>query len=129
MSDDKDAQVQHLMGHLSAYAEKLDTALAALPIPIRLPQGRQGLIADFLPAVIRVYSIMQEQPIPDDQQADAAAALLGWITAAELTVVFAKGGMLHHADAALLSVMYGEGALDDLMEWLIDPEGSERPQD
>ncbi|WP_046495053.1 hypothetical protein [Streptomyces odonnellii] len=129
MSDDKDAQVEHLMRHLSSYAEKLDTVLAALPIPIRLPQGKQGLISDFLPAVIRAYHIVGEQPIPDRQQMDAAAALLGWITAAELTIVYAKGGMPHHADAALLNVTYGEGAADDLMEWLIDPEGSEPPQD
>ncbi|MFJ1581574.1 hypothetical protein [Streptomyces sp. NPDC088182] len=130
MSDDKDRQTEQLMDRFKTYAEGIGLALRALPIPIALPYGEEhGLIADFMPAVVRAYNIVDEQPIPEEQTATACTALLYWITAAEMIVAYAVSGSQHRADAALLAMMTGEPLLADLIEWLIDPEGGEPPQD
>ncbi|MEV7871489.1 hypothetical protein AB0P17_36565 [Streptomyces sp. NPDC088124] len=131
MSDDQDRVISDLMGRLGIYAQGIAMALMALPVPMSLPKGDQGkgLLRDFLPAVVRAYEIADEQPIPVEQRAIACTALLHWITAAELTVAYAVSGDQYRADAALLAMMTGEPMLADLIEWLVDPEGWEPPQD
>ncbi|MEV7422853.1 hypothetical protein [Streptomyces sp. NPDC091212] len=128
MSDENDNRTEHLMEHLANYAEGITTALLTLPIPIELPHGH-GLVEEFLPAVIRAYDIMDEQPIPRMQQVIARAALLHWITGAELILSYVVTGKTHRADGALINLLTGEQILADLIEWLVDPEGGEAPDE
>ncbi|MFF1416552.1 hypothetical protein [Streptomyces sp. NPDC058280] len=130
MSDSDDITTERLMERLSVYARGISMALSSLPIPIELPHGDGvSLIKDFMPAVIRAYEIVDEQPIPEEQQAVACTALLHWVAAAELVIAFAVSTAQHRADGALLNMMCGEPLLADLIEWLVDPEGGEHPQD
>ncbi|ARF62885.1 hypothetical protein B1H20_16930 [Streptomyces violaceoruber] len=130
MSDYQEARTEDLMRRLSRFAHGINLAMAALPIPITLPaKGDVSLIGDYLPAAIRAYEIVDEQPLPEIQLAQATTALLHWITAAELVVGYTLSGAEHRADGAVLLCLAGEGHLADLVEFLIDPEGSEPPQD
>ncbi|MFC8625629.1 hypothetical protein [Streptomyces anulatus] len=129
MSDSQEARTDDLMRRLAHFAHGIDIAMTALPIPIALPTGEISLIGDYLPAIIRAYEIVDEQPLPGEQVAMAVTALLHWITAAELALGYAISGADHRADGAVLNCLLGEPILADLMEALIDPEGSEPPQD
>ncbi|MFJ2178908.1 hypothetical protein ACIOHE_39195 [Streptomyces sp. NPDC087851] len=130
MSDEKDRVIADLMVRLANYAQGITLALSALPIPMSLPQeDGTHLIRDFTPAVVRAYSIVDEQPIPVEQQATASTALLFWINAAEMIVAYRISGERHRADAALLSMMTGEPLLAELIDFLIDPEGWEPVED
>ncbi|MFJ2432958.1 hypothetical protein ACIOWM_07070 [Streptomyces anulatus] len=129
MSDHQEARTEDLMRRLAHFAHGIDITMAALPIPIALPKGEISLIGDYLPAVIRAYEIVDEQPLPEVQQAAAVTSLLHWITAAELALGYSLSGAEHRADAAVLNCMLGEQILADLMEALVDPEGTKPPQD
>ncbi|GGZ51683.1 hypothetical protein [Streptomyces rubiginosohelvolus] len=130
MSDHQEARTEDLMRRLSNFAHGINLAMAALPIPMTLPStGEVSLIGDYLPAAIRAYEIVDEQPLPELQLAQATTALLHWITAAELTVGYTLSGAGHRADGAVLLCMGGEQHLADLIEFLVDPEGTEPPQD
>ncbi|MEV7871488.1 hypothetical protein AB0P17_36560 [Streptomyces sp. NPDC088124] len=129
MADNQDRMLAELMDQLTAYAKRIAIALSALPVPMSLPQGRQGLFADFLPAVIRAYGIVDQQPLPEYQQATARTALLFWINAAEMIGAYREFGAPHHADAAILSMMTGEPLLAELIDFLVDPEGWEPVED
>ncbi|MFJ1858757.1 hypothetical protein ACIOHA_15780 [Streptomyces anulatus] len=129
MSDHQEARTDDLMRRLAHFAHGIDITMAALPIPIALPKGEISLIGDYLPAIIRAYEIVDEQPLPEVQQAAAVTSLLHWITATELALGYSLSGAEHRADAAVLNCMLGEQILADLMEALVDPEGTKPPQD
>ncbi|UQA95643.1 hypothetical protein [Streptomyces halobius] len=121
MSDEREQILQELMKELGLYTAGLTITLVALPIPIKLPGNEGGgvnLARELLPAVIRAYEIVNEQPLPEEQQAWACAALLHWILATESILVYPVNAREYRADAAVLNMRLGKAVLADLLEWL-----------
>ncbi|MGW7085033.1 hypothetical protein ACWGH2_16295 [Streptomyces sp. NPDC054871] len=119
MSDAEEFTLDRLLRRLSTYASALVDAMAALPLPIALPKNPQmELVKELRPAIIRAYEIIDEQPMPEEQIAQATTVLLYWIAASELTVAYALQGGEWRSDAALLNLLAGEDHLADLLSWL-----------
>ncbi|UQA95642.1 hypothetical protein [Streptomyces halobius] len=127
MSDEREQTLRELMEELSGYSGAVAVTLEALPVPIKLPGSESedtDLAREMLPAVIRAFEILNEQPLPKEQQTWAAAALLHWITAAESVLIYALRGTRYKAEAAVLNIVLGEAVLADLFEWLDKQDGT-----
>lgn len=119
MSDTDDRLLNLLLHRLSVYATGLIEAMAQLPLPIALPKDeRMELLKTFRPAVIRAYELLDEQPMPEEQIAQATTVLLYWLAASELTAMYAVRGGMWRADTATLNMLAGEDHLADLLSWL-----------
>ncbi|MFF1416551.1 hypothetical protein [Streptomyces sp. NPDC058280] len=119
MSDSEDATMELLTHRLTTTYTGLVATCATLPIPITLPTGDVSS-KDLIPAVRRIVEIVEEQPVPEDQQAQLFTGAVLWLAAADLYSMLIKGEFIEaRAAGALGTPMIANDALHALGEWLL----------
>ncbi|MEV0090442.1 hypothetical protein [Streptomyces sp. NPDC050738] len=127
MADETDATYEALMARLGQFAQALAFSLTEMPLSITLPDGIVYLVRDIRPALIRAYDLIKEEPIPDSVKVSATSAVLYWLSAMDMTMIYSTTGEHFRADAATLHLLAGEIHLYQLIEWAIDPESYNPP--
>lgn len=122
MADEKDTRYEALMARLGQFSQALAFSLIEMPLPISLPNGVIYLVRDMRPAIIRAYDLIAEEPIQDTVKVAASAAILYWLSAMDMTMLYEATSEPFRADAADLHLLAGEIHLHNLIEWAIDPE-------
>ncbi|WHX19811.1 hypothetical protein QFW82_23570 [Streptomyces malaysiensis subsp. malaysiensis] len=119
MSDEHDELSESLLTALLIQYGELREACQALPVPIQLPVGI-GQIIELIEAVGRCFEIAQDQPIPEEAQADLEMSCLHWLTASDLIGLYRHdiGGYDHRDRAAELALLGMELSLKSLQDWL-----------
>ncbi|WP_262702030.1 MULTISPECIES: hypothetical protein [Streptomyces] len=119
MSDDRDKIGADLLAALLLIYTELREVCRELPVPIQLPGGT-GQVLELLEAVDRCFEIAEDQPIPEDAQADLEMSCLQWLTASDLIGLYRHdvGGYEHRDRAAELALLGAEMSLKNLREWL-----------
>lgn len=104
MSDTADEMRNQLAAHLARAYAALATICLNLPIPVTLPGGIVT-VQDAVPAVRRLLEITEDQPMPEEAQANLFAACAFWLGAEDifrLLVVDEFNGARAHSCAANL---------------------------
>ncbi|MFE5771430.1 hypothetical protein ACFQ7O_24055 [Streptomyces sp. NPDC056485] len=118
MSDSQDQIMKSVAHRLAVVYTGLFTTCENLPIPIALPDG--GDAADIKAVVARVSQIAEEQPVPEEQQAQLFTAAVMWLAAADLYSILKMDFLEARADAALGILLIARDAVTALGEWLIE---------
>lgn len=118
MSDFEEFVMTKLAAHLSRTYSGLATLCLNLPVPVSLPTGAISNV-EAIPAVRRAMEIAEEQPMPEDNQAELHAACAFWLGAMDLFGLLA-GHEFHETRAvsAAACLIQAESILLDLAEWL-----------
>ncbi|MFJ2178909.1 hypothetical protein ACIOHE_39200 [Streptomyces sp. NPDC087851] len=119
MTDRADEMMEHAGHQIAHIYSGLASACAALPLPITLPTG-VVTSEEIIPAVRRIVEIIEEVPLPEDQQADLFAVATYWLAAVDL-----YGINVHEFEESRVAgvmgilLMAGE-TLGQLAEWLLN---------
>lgn len=119
MSDHEDEMMNQATARLTSTYGGLVACCANLPIPITLPSGLVTNL-EIVPAVRRIEQLADEQPIPDEQQAQLYTAALLWLAAADLYKLLVTEDYVEARVGGLLGIlMMTRDTLKDLGEWLL----------
>ncbi|MER7807903.1 hypothetical protein [Streptomyces sp900116325] len=119
MSDHEDEMMGLATARLTSVYGGLVACCEMLPIPITLPTGLVTNL-DMIPAVRRIEQLADEQPIPDEQQAQLYTAALLWLAAADLYKLLVQEDYVEARVGGLLGIlMMARDNLKDLGEWLL----------
>lgn len=117
MSDTQDQIMKAVAHRLAVVYTGLFTTCENLPIPIALPDGGD---ADIKAVMARVSQIAEEQPVPEEQQAQLFTAAVMWLAAADLYSILKMDFLEARADAAFGILLIARDAVTALGEWLIE---------
>ncbi|MEV5592219.1 hypothetical protein [Streptomyces sp. NPDC052496] len=84
MSDEYDDEVYELGSHLMKAYQRLVKVCALLPVPITLPAGPVYDSRQIIPAVNRIVTIIDDQPVPTEVRSGIWGSSLHWLSAANL---------------------------------------------
>lgn len=104
MSDNADEMRGQLAAHLAKTYAALATICLNLPIPVTLPGGVVA-VQEAVPAVRRLLEITEDQPMPEEAQANLFAACAFWLGGEDLfrlLVIEEFNGARAHSCAANL---------------------------
>ncbi|WP_267244367.1 hypothetical protein [Streptomyces sp. PR69] len=120
MSDFEDQAMKRLSAHLSSTYAALAALCLNLPVPITLPTGAVSNI-EATPAVRRIMEIVEDQPMPEAQQASLFAACAFWLGALDLYGLLAQGEFSDaRAHSAAANLLMASDTMSDVAEWLGD---------
>jgi hypothetical protein len=123
MADSED----FVMGHLASRLGEIYTALAllcmSLPVEIVLPVGAVTNI-ETIPAVRRVAEIVEDQPMPEEVQAELYASCLFWLGAMDLYGILTQDYHSVRAQSALANLITAEQSAREVAEWIKDQHQS-----
>ncbi|MEV0090439.1 hypothetical protein [Streptomyces sp. NPDC050738] len=88
MSDFEEQSMRKLSSHLSLTYTALVTVSKFLPIPVSLPTGPISNM-EAIPAVRRAMALIEDQPLPEDVQAELNAAYAFWLAAMDVYALLA----------------------------------------
>ncbi|MEV4974432.1 hypothetical protein [Streptomyces scopuliridis] len=118
MSDFEDQSMSRLSAHVSVAYAALATACAILPVPVTLPTGTVSNV-EAAPAVARAMDLVQDQPMPEEQQAQIFAACAFWLAALDLYGLLVKEGFTRaRAHSTAANLLMAEDQLGDMLAWL-----------
>ncbi|MFI7014400.1 hypothetical protein [Streptomyces sp. NPDC050164] len=123
MADSED----FVMGHLASRLGEIYTALAllcmSLPVEIVLPVGAVTNI-ETIPAVRRVAEIVEDQPMPEEVQAELYASCVFWLGAMDLYGILTQDYHSVRAQSALANLITAEQSAREVAEWIKDQHQS-----
>jgi hypothetical protein len=109
------------MGHLASRLGEIYTALAliclSLPIEIVLPIGTVTNL-DTVPAVRRVVEIAEDQPMPEEVQAELYAACVFWLGAMDLYGILTQDYHEARTQSAFANLIMAEDSARQVAEWI-----------
>ncbi|WP_018385276.1 hypothetical protein [Wenjunlia vitaminophila] len=100
----------------------IKAACYLLPVPINLPSAGVEQ-AERMKALSRVASIVDQQPMPEEQYGELGNACLNWMIAADLLRFEAEDrepSVWHRVVAVRALIMEGVDAVKRLGDWLAD---------
>lgn len=120
MSDHEDEMMATATQRLASSYAGLVACCENLPLPIALPTGLVSNL-DMVPAVRRIEQLADEQPMPEDQQAQLYTAAILWLAAADLYMLLTQEGYQEARAAGVLGIlMIARDAITDLGTWLLE---------
>ncbi|MFE5771429.1 hypothetical protein ACFQ7O_24050 [Streptomyces sp. NPDC056485] len=122
MSDIADEMRNQLGAHLTRAYGALVTVSLNLPVPVTLPDGVVTNM-EAVPAVRRLLEIVEDQPMPEEAQANLFAACAFWLGAEDLFRLLCteefNGARAHSCAANLIMT---EETLEDVTNFLLGLE-------
>ncbi|MFE9296579.1 hypothetical protein [Streptomyces niveus] len=119
MADSEDQAMKKLAQHLSMSYVVLATLCINLPIAVTLPTGEVSNV-DIVPAIRRTMEIIEDQPMPEEQQATLFAACSFWLGAVDLYGLLTRDFHTARAHSAAACLLMCDDVMGDLIEWLTD---------
>ncbi|MFE4647731.1 hypothetical protein [Streptomyces sp. NPDC056707] len=120
MSDFEDQAMRKMAGHLSESYSSLATVCLNLPIPVTLPTGTVSNV-EVVPAIRRVMAIVEDQPMPEQQQATLFAVCAFWLGAMDIYSLLVREEFdVARAHSAAANILMTEDHLMDITVWLAD---------
>ncbi|MEU1155759.1 hypothetical protein ABZ369_22460 [Streptomyces sp. NPDC005918] len=122
MSDFEDQAMTKLANHLARTYVALAHIAANLPIPVTLPTGDVSNI-EAIPAVRRMMELADDQPMPEEQQAELYAICSFWLGALDLYGMLAMVEFhSSRAHSVAANLLMAENHMLDLTEWIIEQD-------
>lgn len=120
MSDFEDETTGKLAAHLSTSYTVLATVCLNLPIPVTLPTGAVSNV-EVVPAVRRIMEIVEDQPMPQQQQATLFAVCAFWLGALDIYSLLIRDEFATaRANSVAANLLMAEDHMMDLTVWLAD---------
>ncbi|MGW7198474.1 hypothetical protein [Streptomyces chryseus] len=120
MSDSQDETMRYLAQRLTTTYTGLIATCALLPVAITLPEGEVTNL-EAVPAVRRVMEIADEQPMPEEHQAELFTGATMWLAAMDLYALLVKNEYAEaRASGALGILLIANDALQSLGHWLLE---------
>lgn len=120
MSDFEDEAMRKMAAHLSTSYTVLATVCLNLPIPVTLPTGAVSNV-EVVPAIRRVMDIVEDQPMPQTQQATLFAVCAFWLAGMDIYTLLAREEFnIARAHSVAANLLMAEDHLMDLTVWLAD---------
>ncbi|MER7807904.1 hypothetical protein [Streptomyces sp900116325] len=120
MSDFEDQAMRKMAAHLSESYSSLATICLNLPVPVTLPTGTVSNL-EVVPAIRRVMDIVEDQPMPELQQATLLAICAFWLGAMDIYSLLVREEFhTARAHSAAANILMAEDHLQDLAVWLAD---------
>jgi len=123
MADSQDME----MGRLASRIGEIYTALAlicmSLPVEIVLPIGSVSNI-ETIPAVRRVVEIVEDQPMPEEVQAELYASCIFWLAAIDLYGLLTEDYHEARVQSALANLIMADDSAGMVAEWIKDQHQS-----
>ncbi|MER8083829.1 hypothetical protein ABTZ57_01370 [Streptomyces sp. NPDC094048] len=120
MSDHEDEMMNLAGERLASIYGGLVACCEMLPLPIALPKGIVSNL-DMVPAVRRIEQLADEQPMPEDQQAQLYTAAISWLAATDLFSLLVNEEYVEARAAGVLgTLMIARDCLTDLGTWLLE---------
>ncbi|MER8083830.1 hypothetical protein ABTZ57_01375 [Streptomyces sp. NPDC094048] len=122
MSDFEEQATRKMASHLSRIYSGLATVCLNLPVAVTLPTGAISNV-EAVPAVRRVMAIVEDQPMPVQQQATLFAVCAFWLGALDLYgLVIQEGFDVARAHSVAANILMAEDHLHDITVWLADTQ-------
>ncbi|MGW7198473.1 hypothetical protein [Streptomyces chryseus] len=120
MSDFEEQAMNKLATDIGQLYSGLVTVCLNLPVMVTLPTGEVSNV-DMVPAVRRVMDLIEDQPMPEDQQATLFACCAFWLGALDLFgLLVVEGFDKARAHSAAANVVMAEQHLMSVTLWLAD---------
>lgn len=115
------------MGHLAARLGDIYTAIAllcmSLPVEIIIPIGSVSNV-EVIPAVRRVAEIIDDQPMPEEVQAELFASCVFWLAAIDLYGLLTQDFHEARVQSALANLIMAEDSAKMVAVWIKDQQDS-----
>lgn len=111
------------MGYLASRIGDIYTAIAllcmSLPVEIVLPIGSVSNV-EVIPAVRRVAEIVEDQPMPEEVQAELFASCVFWLAAIDLYGLLTQDFHEVRVQSALANLIMAEDSAKVVAAWIKD---------
>ncbi|UQA95644.1 hypothetical protein [Streptomyces halobius] len=121
MSDRQDMELGEFAEQLTDTYRDLVTTCLNLPVPITLHAGVVRP-AEAYPAVTRVIDLIEDQPLPEEQQMNLQVACCMWMAALDLYKLQAGEARKYRLEGAAMALAQADIALADLGSWLLEQQ-------
>ncbi|MFB6950194.1 hypothetical protein ACFCXP_11240 [Streptomyces niveus] len=121
MADSEDQAMERLAHHISMTYGVLATLCLSLPVAVTLPTGLVSNL-DVVPAVRRMMDIIEDQPMPEEQQATLFAACSFWLGAMDLYGLLTRDFHIARANSAAACLLMCDDTMNDLIVWLAETQ-------
>ncbi|WEH40781.1 hypothetical protein [Streptomyces sp. AM 2-1-1] len=121
MSDHEEQMTAMVAERLTSTYGALVAACALLPIPIALPTGVVSNL-EMVPALRRIETLAEEQPMPELQQSELYTAAMLWLAAADVFSLLVEEYVEARAAGALGILLTVREAIHELGTWLLTQE-------
>ena len=121
---DRDDEIMSVLAHsISATYSLLVDVCAALPVSITMPIDRHIPASDAIPAIQRVASLAEDQPMGEGQEAQLYTGCIHLLAAIDLYALCAARYMETRAEGVGANLLYADEALKNLLVWLLANAG------
>ncbi|MFM9675788.1 hypothetical protein [Streptomyces brasiliscabiei] len=119
MADSQDMTMRHLASRLSDIYTAIALLCMSLPVEIIIPIGSVSNV-EAIPAVRRVAEIVEDQPMPEEVQAELFASCVFWLAAIDLYGLLTQDFHEARAQSALANLIMAEDSAKMVAAWIKD---------
>jgi len=121
MADSQDQAMGYLSSRLSEIYSALALICMSLPVEIVLPVGAVSNV-EAIPAVRRVVEIVEDQPMPEEIQAELYACCVFWLAAIDLYGLLTEDYHEVRVQSALGNLITAEESARQVAHWIKDQQ-------
>ncbi|MFI0530301.1 hypothetical protein ACH3XX_09655 [Streptomyces scabiei] len=126
MADSQDMTMGYLASRIGDIYTGIALLCMSLPVEIVLPIGSVSNV-EVIPAVRRVAEIVEDQPMPEEVQAELFASCVFWLAAIDLYGLLTRDFHEVRVQSALANLIMAEDSAKAVAVWIReqpDPEDS-----
>ncbi|MDT0567901.1 hypothetical protein RM704_10535 [Streptomyces sp. DSM 3412] len=119
MADSQDMTMGYLASRLGDIYTAIALLCTSLPVKIVLPIGSVSNV-EVIPAVRRVAEIVEDQPMPEEVQAELFASCVFWLAAIDLYGLLTQDFHEVRVQSALANLIMAEDSAKVVAGWIKD---------
>ncbi|MDX3831375.1 hypothetical protein [Streptomyces europaeiscabiei] len=123
MADSQDMAMSYLASRIGDIYTAIALLCMSLPVEIVLPIGSVSNI-EVIPAVRRVAEIVEDQPMPEEVQAELFASCVFWLAAIDLYGLLTQDFHEVRVQSALANLIMAEDSAKAVAVWIKDQQDS-----